>query len=390
MLRMLLLPAITLLALVWSLQAESQSPLFIPAPGSPFVVGEGSGRLLLVDVNGDRRLDLLSCHLLQKFVGVHLMDGAGRFVAAPGSPIAMKTQPGDIKVADLNGDKIPDLVVTHSERDCVDIFLGNGDGGFRLAPRSPLTVSADSEFYTRSLHLIDLNEDGKLDIVTANHRRKAFSTMLGNGRGEFSPGPTTTIPSDEQKFSFISGDMFGDLDGDKHLDLVIVSPQNDSGARQSRARMLRGDGKGDFKENPSASFPMLAGPRFLRLADVNGDQRLDMVLSHSSDQLSVLLNGGNFKFTAATGSPYDLDATPFAVMVADVNNDQRSDLVAATVDSITILLGGKDKFTPAPGSPFRAGPGAYYLTLGDVNKDGKLDIAGASFEGNAVTLLLAR
>jgi hypothetical protein len=115
-----------------------------------------------------------------------------------------------------------------------------------------------------------------------------------------------------------------------------------------------------------------------------------MVLSHSSDQLSVLLNGGNFKFVAATGSPYDLDATPFAVMVADVNNDQRSDLVAATVDSITILLGGKDKFTPAPGSPFRAGPGAYYLTLGDVNKDGKLDIAGASFEGNAVTLLLAR
>ena len=113
MLRILI--AITLFGLVWSLQAQSQSPLFIPAPGSPFVVGEGSGRILLADVNGDGRLDLLTCHLLQKFVGVDLMDGAGRFVAAPGSPIAMKTQPGDIKVADLNGDKIPDLAVTHSD-----------------------------------------------------------------------------------------------------------------------------------------------------------------------------------------------------------------------------------------------------------------------------------
>jgi len=318
------------------------------------------------------------------------MDGAGRFVAAPGSPIAMKTQPGDIKVADLNGDKIPDLIVTHSERDCVDIFLGNGDGGFRLAPGSPLTVSADSEFYTRSLHLIDLNEDGKLDIVTANHRRKAFSTMLGNGRGEFSPGPTTTIPSDEQKFSFISGDMFGDLDGDKHLDLVIVSGEQDSIGRQGHVRVLRGDGKGVFSENPSTSLPTLEGARFLKLADVNGDQRLDLVISHSSDQLSVLLNGGNYRFTPATGSPYNLDATPFAVAVADVNNDQRNDLLAATGDRVTILLGGKDKFTPAPGSPFRAGPGAYYLALGDVNKDGKLDIAASSFEGNAVTLLLGR
>src|SRR6267378_1719265 len=158
-------------ALVWSLKAQSPSPLFSPAPGSPVAVGQGSGRVVLVDVNGDGRLDLLTCHLLQHFVAVHLGDGAGRFVAAPGSPIALKTQPGDMKLADLNDDKIPDLVVTHSERAGVDIVFGNGQGGFRLAPGSPLTVSADSAFYTRSLHLIDLNEDGKLDIVTANHRR---------------------------------------------------------------------------------------------------------------------------------------------------------------------------------------------------------------------------
>lgn len=385
-----MLVTIMFFAVVWSLQAQSQSPLFSPAPGSPVVVGEGSGRVVLVDVNGDGRLDLLTCHLLQKLVGVQLGDGAGHFVAAAGSPIVMKTQPGDIKLADLTGDKIPDLVVTHSERDCVDIFFGTGQGGFRLAPGSPLTVGADSEFYTRSLDLVDLNEDGKLDIVTANHRRNTFSTMLGNGRGEFSPGPTTTIHSEEENFSFVAGDMFGDLDGDKHLDLVIVSSEKDSIARQGRVRLLRGDGKGAFKENPSTSLPILAAPRFVKLADVNGDRRMDIVISHSSDQLSILLNGENDRFTPAKGSPYNLDATPFAVTVADVNNDQRNDLLAATVNSITILLGGNDKFTPAPGSPFHAGPGAYHLTLGDVNKDGKLDIAASSFEGNAVTLLLGR
>ena len=388
MLRMLV--TIMIFAMVGSRQGQSQNPLFSPAPGSPVVVGEGSGRVVLMDVNGDGRLDLLTCHLMQRLVGVHLGDGAGRFAAAPGSPITLKTQPGDIKLADLNGDKIPDLAVTQSDRDCVDIFFGDGQGAFRLAPGSPLTVSADREFYTRSLVLIDLNEDGKLDIVTANHRRNTFSTMFGNGRGEFSPGPTTTIHSEEARFSFVAGDMFGDLDGDKHLDLVIVSGETDSTSGQGRVRVLRGDGKGAFKETPSTSLPILAGARFVKLADVNGDQRLDIVISRGSDQLSILLNGGNDRFTPAKGSPYCLDATPFAVTVADVNGDQRNDLVAATVDSITILLGGSDKFTPAPGSPFHAGPGAYHLALGDVNKDGKLDIAASSFEGNAVTLLLGR
>lgn len=396
-----MLATIMFVTMVWALPDHSQSPLaqsplFSPAPGSSVVVGEGSGRVLLVDVNRDGHLDLVTCHLLQKFVAVQLGDGAGRFVAAPGSPIALKTQPGDIKLADLNGDKIPDLAVTHSERDNVDIFFGDGKGGFKPAPGSPLTVSADSEFYTHSLDLIDLNEDGKQDIVTMNHRRNSFAALLGNGRGEFSPGPTTTIHSDEEKFSFVHGDLFGDLDGDKHLDLVIVSGKTDVIAKPGRVRVLYGDGKGVFKERSATSLSIPPGPRFVKLADVNGDQRLDIVTSHTTDQysgtgqLSVLLNVGNDKFTPAPGSPYNLDATPFAVAVADVNHDQRNDLVVATVNSISILLDGKAGFTPAPGSPFRAGPGAYNVTLGDVNKDGKLDIAASSFEGKAVTLLLGR
>jgi hypothetical protein len=80
----------------------------------------------------------------------------------------------------------------------------------------------------------------------------------------------------------------------------------------------------------------------------------------------------------------------FAVAVADVNRDKRNDIVAATVDSVTVLLGGGDGFIPAPGSPFRAGPGAYNLVIGDVNKDGKLDVLASSFEGDAVTALLGR
>jgi hypothetical protein len=131
---------------------------------------------------------------------------------------------------------------------------------------------------------------------------------------------------------------------------------------------------------------------------MNRDQHLDMVISHSSNQLSVLLNNGNGTFTPAPASPYSLEMPAFAVVVADVNRDQQVDLVAATVNSrsspfesgVTVLLGDGGGYVPAPGSPFQAGAGAYNLTVGDVNKDGWLDIAASSFEGDGVTVLLGQ
>src|SRR6185436_18989703 len=114
-------------------QAYSQSSLFGPAPGSPVTVGEGSGRVVLADVNRDGRLDLVTQHLQQRVVAVHLGDGTGRFAPAPGSPITLGYSPGDIKLGDLNNDGILDLGVTNSERDAIDIFLGNGNGRFSPA-----------------------------------------------------------------------------------------------------------------------------------------------------------------------------------------------------------------------------------------------------------------
>src|SRR5262249_31683581 len=126
-----------LIALVWAVPAQSQGPLFSPAPGSPVVVGEGSGKLVLADINGDGNLDLVTCHLLKRLVAAQLGDGTGKFAAAPGGQITLNYQPGDIKLGDVNSDKILDLVVTNGDRDNVDIFLGDGKGGFSLAPGSP-------------------------------------------------------------------------------------------------------------------------------------------------------------------------------------------------------------------------------------------------------------
>ena len=371
----------------WATQVQSQAPLFSPAPGSPVTVGAGSGNIILADVNGDGRLDLVTGHLQTRIVSVQLGDGTGRFAQATGSPIALSYMPGDIKLADLNGDKILDLAVTISDRDTVDIFFGNGKGGFSRAPGSPFTASASEEFYTRSIHLVDINEDGKLDIVTANGRKNTFATLIGNGRGGFAPGQTTRLDLDPAQSRIVFAT--GDVDGDGHLDVAAVSGV---GAEIGPGRVVvqRGDGKGAFKNASGPALSVPPGAFCLILTDVNGDQRLDIVISHGSNDVSVLLNDGKGVFAPAPGSPYNLGTEGWGLAVGDVNRDGKKDLIAATVDSVTVLLGDGRGFVAAPGSPYRAGPGAYHLAVGDVNGDGKLDVAAASFGGNAVTVLLGR
>jgi hypothetical protein len=371
-----------LAAMIFAPPAQSQGPLFSPAPGSPVNVGEGSGFIVLADVNRDGQLDLVTQHLQRRVVTVQLGDGTGHFAMAPGSPITLDYSPVGVTVGDVNGDGMPDLCVTGSDRDTMDIFLGNGSGRFALAPGSP-KVSVSPGFKTHGFQLVDINEDGTLDIVATNTLQNTFVTLLGNGRGGFSAGPVGNFPAGQGRYSF----AFGDVDSDGHLDVVVANGNNEFG-EQGRVVLLRGDGKGAFKSVAETSVP--PGPRYVALGDVNGDGRPDVVLTHGSHQVNVLFNQGGGKFKLAPDLSYDLGTDAWAVTVADVNRDKNNDLIVATVDSITVLLNGKSKFAPAPGSPFRAGPGAFHLALGDVNKDGKLDIAASSFGGNTVTLLLGR
>jgi FG-GAP-like repeat len=372
----------------WAIQCDAQGLLFVPASGSPVTVGQGSGEIVFADLNRDGHLDMLTKHLLSQNVAVRLGDGKGHFALVAEGPMSFGYQPGAITLGDVNNDSILDLGVASREgdREYVHIFCGNGRGGFGLASGSAFTVSASIETYKPILHFVDVNEDGKLDIVTANGRRNSIEILFGDGRGGFSTGPILKLESGQDLYSF----ALGDVDKDGHLDLVIASSVEASGI-PGRLVIKRGDGKGAFADAPGSPFSVPPSPYLRTLADVNGDQHLDIVISHGrSHHLSVLLNRGKNMFTPASVSPYDIGVEAFAVLVADVNGDRRNDLVAATVNSVTVLLGEGRGFVPAPGSPFRAGPGAYNVTAGDLNEDGKLDVVASSFEGNAVTVLLGR
>jgi hypothetical protein len=297
-------------------------------------------------------------------------------------------QPGTIALGDVNDDGVFDLGIATREADqeFVRVFLGTGKGGFSEAPGSPFDVSASFEFYKPILYLMDINEDQKIDIVTANGRRNRIDILFGNGQGGFVNGTKVMLESGGDFYTFAPAD----IDQDGHLDFVAASSA-ETARVGSRLQIKRGNGRGAFADASAPTPPVLPSARIGAVADVNSDAKADIVVTHGrSRQIEVFLNRGHGTFVPAPIAAYTAAGEANEIVITDVNEDGRNDLVAATVSSVTVWLADSEGFRPAPGSPFRAGPGAYHVTVGDISGDRKPDVVASSFEGDVVTVLLGR
>jgi hypothetical protein len=125
----------------------------------------------------------------------------------------------DVAVADVNGDKRPDLVVANCgtnncpEEGIVAVLLGNGDGTFQAA--IPYDSGGSAGFWVATA---DVDGDGKPDLLAANSFSNNVGILRGNGNGTFQPAVT-----------YGSGGLYPvtivstDLNGDGKPDLVVMN-----------------------------------------------------------------------------------------------------------------------------------------------------------------------
>jgi FG-GAP-like repeat len=283
-------------------------------------VAGGPSYFAIADFNGDGNLDV-ALHV--RTTGVfHVLSGDGHgnlretfTMALPGGDKGMAT-------ADLNHDGKPDIVIVQPGRKAVAVLLGNGDGTFREGPlleAAPIpamvafgdfnrdghidlvfcdynigtgnTVSVylgkgDGTFGARRSYLTgggplhvavgDVNEDGIVDIVTANFQDR-ISVLLGKGDGTF---------GEPRHFDAGKANTFValvDLNGDGHVDVLSLGMHDDSLA------YLRGYGDGTFA--PPELISTGRYPDVIAVADMNRDGKLDIAVSNSwGNSFAVFLN----------------------------------------------------------------------------------------------------
>ncbi|MHB1960166.1 MAG: FG-GAP repeat domain-containing protein [Acidobacteriaceae bacterium] len=204
-----------------------------------------------------------------------------------------------------------------------------------------------------------------------------MNILLGNGDGTF-----TTAPSPAATGNVPSSIAVGDFNGDKKLDLAVVNYGDNT------VTILLGNGDGTFAEATGSPVSVGGGADSIVAADFNGDGKLDLAVTNSTDNtLSILLGNGDGTFTPTPSRPVT-GVTPFGLAVGDFNGDGKLDLAVANFnDNATILLGNGDgTFTPAPAQPTTAQ--GFAIVTGDFNGDGKLDLATSNYGDSTVAVLL--
>ena len=248
--------------------------------------------------------------------------------------------------------------------------------------------------WRHGFEIADMNEDGFLDVVHSP-ARKTLSVpqiFLGDGKGNWTYWSEAKYPQRAYDYGDIA---VGDLNGDKHLDLVL-------GVHLHGVIAMLGDGKGNFTDwskgldfvVPRAGVPPGFSSRAVAISDWNGDKRPDIIALGEGPRLSIdrtnpnigdsngiviYMNQGNGTWVRkdeGTGSDKLFGDT---IVVGDLDKDGRKDILTPSN-----TYGRKDvvSFAKKDGSwqsinISTVRPAGYIrgVEIGDWNGDGRNDFA---------------
>ncbi len=266
---------------------------------------------------------------------------------------------GDVKSGDLNGDGMPDVVVTS---DNTFVFFNSGNRTVTTPGKSLGSNSGG-----KVLVLLDWDGDGDTDIAVGGMSGKAGRVYLNNGNGDFSNGVDLNISG----LGTVTGAAKADFDRDGDDDLILAGSGNVIQVRRS--------GESGFA---TSSLPVNSGIH-VSTADINGDSFADIIIVEAGTRsVKILRNSGNGRdFSTQTLQR----GSVASVTPADVDRDGDIDLLLAVDDGELAVPESKVVYQQSAGS-FSAGTTlgvspVSQLLAGDVDGDMILDIVAVNHAG---------
>jgi len=301
--------------------------------------------------------------LLLAGVVAALLAAATPAAAVTFAPAAGATVPATasgLAVGDLDGDGIPDAVLSDPGSVAVVALRGDGAGGFGAPVTLPVLHPP------RDVRVGDVDRDGRLDVLYRADFGVGLLLNAGDGTLVEASGSPYASGSPPTGLGF----AVGDVNGDRRLDAVVAT---EDGVRTMLAAAPN-SGPATFATGPLTSAT--THTRSLDLADVDGDRRLDLLVTRPASFRAHRADGAG-DFTTLLGS-YGLFNELTAIAAGDVDGDGSADAVVADGDGgqlFTLLNGGfgivEAVVDVAVGGP----PQFASLTLADFDRDGRLDAA---------------
>ncbi|EAT13885.1 VCBS repeat-containing protein [Bermanella marisrubri] len=203
--------------------------------------------------------------------------------------------------ADIDADGDLDVFLADTRE---PTFLINDGAGNFTTDTSRLSGLNLQDMYTAEL--VDVDNDGYVDLLVAGHEPAGFSSKIlwGDSTGFYSTSKSTTLPAVTQNGTVIDIDVADiDLDGDK--DIVLNRTGDGTGAlgpyQGYYLQVVENTGNRKFVDKTQERFATGSNSSeswidWIRLQDFNSDGHIDVVVDDAARNLVWYNDGsGNFQ-----------------------------------------------------------------------------------------------
>ncbi len=287
-----------------------------------FIAGPRHGlvhprEMAFADLNADSRLDVVIVghgYDAAPAPGERsslLLSASGGLVDASSNLPAANAFTHSVAIGDANADGAPDVFlgnINGQELVSPRLLLNSGDGRFTRDGALPavLELGRPSTLVFTSSLLVDLNGDGRLELVLGNDGSAASVVLSQDASGRFSDAGLRSLPPGRfgAQGSIVIDVIATDLNRDGLLDLLLSQTRADPSYVGRAIQALVQTTDGGFVDETEARFPRFdtaqAWLSFLTTVDVNRDGHPDLIATGTDTQSSnVYVNDGLGRFTAA-------------------------------------------------------------------------------------------
>lgn len=225
---------------------------------------------------------------------------------------------GATAYADLNGDKLPDVILAEPKNARLWFFAGRVGGGFEEGREFPSLSGVES------LVAADVDDDGQVELLLLSPAEKSIG--LSRWQKDRLTYPEVIHQTTDTLLALHAGAV-----GDAKETSVLALTEAKSKVSLLTLNWNTADKK--FKSSSQELISSPAKPNALRTLDADQDGRTDLVLFSSIGSMQILLSQKDNKvpFKRAEGLPDNLlsKLSPIAMTSADLDGDGKAEIIVA-------------------------------------------------------------